>query len=495
MRVPVPDRFTAKPALLFIAALFTAQLLVGTDLLFCLLTAVYVVLFVLGFNAAGGLLYPSGAFIFFNGTLTAIFGLILKCFLGEPGEKFLLSPTTTMLAYCGGMAAMALAAFLTARLRPKKGLLADIGTGEMMKRSAIGCLFFGMFLGLTTNSAAEGTVGSAFRQINHFIQMAILLATAYEIHRSGGQRSTNWIVWAGGAWYLGTGLITFGKEGMFIGTLTWAVAAVALGYDFKFKQLLGMGIAGFLLVYYLVPYSQYVRNYKTGVRSQDLQIALHYLGDLGQTRRLFLEQDESHDITGEPHLFGKPEGFLDRMNMLAYDDALINFTDNGYVYGILPTLESYANIVPHFLWSSKPSFAFGNDFGRELGVITADDTSTGISFSPVGDAYHEATWYGVLGLWPVIVFLFFFFTDSLTGSARKAPWALLPISLVSHTAPEGLMQGTIFLTTYGIISLIVIVLFSRFVLPAITAVFTGTGRGRLGTFTSAPPSVATGPRA
>ena len=38
------------------------------------------------------------------------------------------------------------------------------------------------------------------------------------------------------------------------------------------------------------------------------------------------------------------------------------------------------------------------------------------------------------------------------------------------------MQGTIFLTTYGIVSLVVIVLFSRYVLPAITAVFTGTGR-------------------
>ncbi len=490
MRVPVPDRFAAKPALLFIASLFAVQLLVGTDLLFCVLTAAYVGLFVLGFNAAGGLLYPSGAFIFFNGTMTAIFGLVFKCFLGEPGEKFLLSPITSMLAYCGGMGGMALAAFLTTRLRPKRGLLAHIGAGEMMKRSAIGCLFFGIFVGITTNSAGEGTVGSAFRQINHFIQMAILLATAYEIHRSNGKRSTNWIVWAGGAWYLGTGLITFGKEGMFLGTLTWAVAAVALGYDFRPKQLLFMGIAGFLLVYYLVPYSQYVRNYKTGVRSQDLQIALQYLGDLGETRRLFIEQDESHDITGEPHLFGKPEGFFDRMNMLAFDDALIQYTDNGYVYGILPTLESYANIVPHFLWPSKPSFAYGNDFGRELGVITEDDTSTGISFSPIGDAYHEATWFGVLGIWPVIAFLFFFFTDSLTGSARKAPWALLPISLVSHTAPEGLMQGTIFLTTYGIVSLVVIVLFSRYVLPAITAVFTGTGRGRLGTFTPAGTSAA-----
>ncbi len=489
MRLPVPERFKPRPAALFILLVFLGQQVTGTDIQFSLLTSAYLTLFVVGFNIGGGLLYPSGAFIFFNGVLTAILGLCFKILLGVPGEKFLLNGNKTMLCYCAGMLSMVVAIGVSTRLRTRTGLLANIAAGPTMKRAAVGCLFFGIFLQVLTATSSEGSLGSAFRQINHFVPVAILLATTYEIKRSDGKKSVNWIVLTAIAFLFSLGLLSFGKENMFLGVVTWMVAAVSLRYDFGFKQIAALVLAGTFLVYYMVPYSQYVRTFSTESRSENFATALHYLSDLSETRALFLASEEKRDITGEPHLFGTPEGFMDRLNMLAYDDALISYTDEGYVFGLLPTFYSYANIIPHFIWAGKPSFAYGNNFGRELGVITEDDLTTGISFSPVGDAYHEATWFGLLVVWPLVIFLFFFTTDSLTGSARDSPWALLPITLVSHTAPEGLMSGTIFLTTYGILGLLITVWFAKYLLPIAAGVITGAERTRVRALPDLRPAI------
>ena len=130
MRVPIPERFGARHTALFITLVFLGQQVVGTNIVFSCFTSLYIALFVLAFNVAGGVLYPSGAFIFFNGILTCIFGLVFKIFMGEPGEKNLREGTKSMLCYCGGMLAMLIAASVTSRLRPKRGLLAGIAAGD-----------------------------------------------------------------------------------------------------------------------------------------------------------------------------------------------------------------------------------------------------------------------------------------------------------------------------------------------------------------------------
>lgn len=473
MRLPIPERFSTRAAVIFVLLLFLGQQIAGTDIAFSLLTALYVVLFVIGFNLGGGLLYPSGAFIFFNGVLTAIFGLTYKVFRMEPGEKYLFSGDKSMLVYCGGMFSMVVAVALNRKLRPKRGLLGGIASGKAVKHAAIGFLVVGAVIESLTWKTTEGSFASAFQQINHFIPMAIVLAVIHEIQRSNGRRSTNWVVYAGGLLMLSEGLLRFSKEGMFTGPVTWLVTVIAMGYNFTRRQIVVCGLGAFLMMYYLVPYSQYVRNYNTGTTSGNFTTAVQFLGNLGETRSLYLSTLEEHDTTGEPHLYGTPQGFFDRLNMFAFDDALINYTDQGNVFGLLPTYSSYINIVPHFIWKDKPAFLFGNVFGREIGVIPDEDETTGISFSPTGDAYHEATWFGVLVVWPMVAFLFFFLTDSLTGSAREAPWALLPIILVSHQAPEGTMSGTIFLSTYGIVALLALVGFAKYLLPLLSSIIPG----------------------
>ncbi len=473
MRIPIPERFSAKFVVVFISLFVLGQQIVGTDALFSLLTAIYLALFFIGCNVGGGILYTSGAFIFFNGMLTAIVGLAYKTILLQPGEKYLLSPNTTMLAYCCGMFSMVIAVSVSNRLRPKRGLLADVAAGDRMKQAAIGCFLVGAVLSLVTANSGPGTLGSALREINRFPLMAILFAITWQMQRTNGKSSTNWVFWAAEAWLFALGAISFSKEGMFTGPVIWVIATVALGYNFSKKQIVGGVLATFVMLYYLIPYSQYVRNFRVESRAGNLEIGLKYLVNLNETRRLYDETLGDHDITNEPHLFGAPQGFLDRINMLAFDDALINYTDQGNVFGVQPTFDAYSNIVPHFIWKDKPVFAYGNLFGRQIGVIDENNTGTGISFSPAGDAYHEAQWFGVLIVWPLVAFLFFYVSDSLAGNARDSPWALLSISIAPHAAPEGMLGGIIFLTTYGIAGLLLVAWFVRYVLPLTNGLFGG----------------------
>ena len=153
------------------------------------------------------------------------------------------------------------------------------------------------------------------------------------------------------------------------------------------------------------------------------------------------------------HYYNQKHGMLDRLQMISWDDALIDTTEQGHVYGLYPVLFSFVNVVPHFLWRDKPIIALGNLYSHEIGIShggqDSDDTTTGISFSPTGDAFHEARWLGVLVVAPLLWFLCFFGMDWLCGDTRRSPWGLLMLASCAHIAPEGMLDGPIHLITYG----------------------------------------------
>ena len=429
-------------------------------------------------------MYLSGAFIFFNGILSAILGLTVKCLVNEPGESHLASPIVTMLAYCTAMAGMGLAGYLSHRIRRKNSLLPAMAEGDMMKHAAQGCLALGILVQLLTlfGNHASGSILSVLRQLNYFTLMAILLATVYEVRRTGGTRSTNWVVFIGGIWLFCFGLVGFSKEGMFTPLVLWLLPSIAMGYNFSKKQLIVGAFVVLFGFYYLVPYSQVVRNFRSENNSllEDIHTAEFYLSDLKETRKLYLVSAENgDDYESAPHFYRESQGLFDRLEMLAYDDALITVTDQGTPFGLGPVYFTYINIVPHFLWPSKPTIGFGNVFAHEIGVLAENDETTGISFSPVGEAYHEAAWWGVGLLLPGIVFLLFLVTDSLAGDVRISPWGFLPISVAVNVAPEGGLTGAISMTTYGAVVLILVALLSRYVFPLLWPLVIGGSRTRV----------------
>ena len=481
MRFPLPERFKLRGTIIFIVAVVLAQQIEKTDVTFSLLTAIYIALFTIGFNVGGGLYYLAGAYIFFNGAFSCIFGILFKILVGEPGDSNLLLPVKTMEAYCLGMAGMVVAAALSRRLVPRRGLLANMAAGDAMKKAALGCLIVGILIQLVTSSGVGSTasISSALGQINHFIQMAIILGTTYEIRHSNGKRSSNWIVWTAGLWLFVFGVIVFSKEGMFISLFSWFIPAVVLRFDFSRKQIIGGFAAAFIIIYYLVPFSQYGRQLRTENGGGNATGALALLSHPQATRQLYLEQQQDEDINGAPHYYNDAAGLADREQMLAYDDAIINYAEQGNFRGFTPTIEALENIIPRFLWSGKPATLTGNEYGHEIGVLSEDDFTTGISFSPVGDAYHQEGLLGVIVVIPFITFLLFIVGDTLAGDTRVSPWGLLLIALSSNAAPEGLVSGTVYLASYGAFAVVFIALLSRYVLPVFANLLTGSERTRV----------------
>ena len=451
MRIPAPDRLNLKHVAIFVTLMFVGQELEGTDFVFASLTAVYTVLWATAFNATGGIRYASGAYIFFNGFLNVIVGLGYKVLLGQAGDRNLQAPRATMVVYCVGMAALFVAAIVARALRTQKPLLAGLRSTEDYRHAAIICLVVGVLISGITTLGGGNSVVSMLRQINKLPQLAIMLATIYEIRRSNGARSLNFVGILSILFVFALGLISFGKEGMLLGFAAYIIAAVIEGYNFPRKQLVGTVVAFAFFSYYLVPYSQLVRNYRVATVSGNLVVAIHYLSNLQATREEYKTAIADFSITDEPHLYDEREGFMDRLIILPADDNLINYTNKGNVFGFFPTYASYANLVPHFLWASKPEFNTGNVYAHELGELADEDNTTGISFSASADAYHQGKWLGLLLLLPFDIFLYFIITDTVVGSARWAPWVLIPILDITEIGSQGGLSSPVYLSFYGIL--------------------------------------------
>ena len=472
MRIPIPERLPPAKVAVFIAIIFVGQQLAGTDIFFSLLTSFFIGLWAAALNAAGGIGYTSGAYIFFFGIFTAVLGLTVKTFLFEPGEKNLLDPRSTMLCYCVGMTGMLVAAVVSRGLRLKEPIIRNFDNLRAMKQGAVTCLVLSMVLAIVATGIQQtGSILSALQQFNRFQLMAVVLGTAYEVQHSQGKRSFNWIVITSILTDTSFGLLYYSKEGILIGPTAWFITAWLNGFNFPRKQLAGCLLAGFFTVYYLTPYAQYVRGFKGTTKSENLAIAIHYLSDLSETRRLYYQElTDYHDLSEDPHLYDERIAFLDRAIMLPPDDALINLTDQGRVYGIDPSIQAYLNVIPHIIWKSKKAVNTGNDYGHELGGLAEDDVTTGISFSPVADAYHQAKWLGLLLLMPVDLFLAFIIADSVAGSAKTSVWAILPIIEVSHSAAESGLNGCVYFCTQWIIAMGLLVFVTKYAMPYIIRV-------------------------
>ena len=322
-----------------------------------------------------------------------------------------------------------------------------------------------VFTGFGMNSA--GTVLSALRQIAGFPEMAIILATTYEIRHTQGRRSINWVTAVSIGIGIFYGLVYFGKTPLLSGVTLWIITASIQGYNFKKGQIIGVAAAFLFIMYYMVPYSQYVLTLgsATGSLRENIPVAIEYLSDLPRTRRLYLEIINDADVNDGPHLYDRNEGFLDRLIIVAIDDDLVHYTDQGNVFGLAPTLSAIGNLVPHVLWKDKPDLNSGNDYAHELGLLPEEDHTTGIAISVSVDAYHQAKWLGILLLLPCVLFFCFILCDSIAGNARVSPFAILPIFVLFNDGVSGGIGGPIRVGTYGMISLLAIYWVTRRVTP------------------------------
>ncbi|HZY64171.1 MAG TPA: hypothetical protein VFE38_16760 [Edaphobacter sp.] len=486
MRLPFPESIPIRYAVVFAGLLSAAQLLQGTPASFSLYSFLFIVIATLAFNVAGGFTRPSGGYVFFYAVLAIILGLFWKAFLGEPADSNLRAPLLTMQASVGGVTGMLFAAYVSRKLTPRRAFLENMIRGKDMRSAALGCMIVGVIMSfvLSVIPYSSGSFLSALAQLDRFLPVAMILAVIYQIRKSGGTSSMNAIVWISGGVIFLSGLFGFSKQGMFTPPLCWLAAAASQRY-----KVSGYQIAGFILLmgsmaYYLVPYSQYGRSFmannnlnleKSEIIEANIGTSIHFLSDLGDVRQKYEQMAVAVRSDVDPFYFDTPQGLFDRLQMISMDDALVNLTEQNGSFGFLPVIMDFENLIPHFLWPGKPTVHFGNLYAHELGMLTDEDITTGISFSPIGEAFHLGRWIGIFLVMPALWIMLFTLIDSLCGDVRKSPWGLLAIVLFAHIAPEGGIDGPIYMLGYGAAGIIFAALAAAYVMPVLGSIFAGGG--------------------
>jgi len=491
VRLPFPERVPLGYAVSFAAILSAVQLIQGTDAAFSLCSFLFIVVAAVAFNMAGGLTRPSGGYVFFYSILAVILGLSWKAFIGEPSDSNLTQPLLTIEATLGGMVGMCFAVFVSRKLAKKAPLLPNLADEDLLQAS-IGCMITGLFLTAVINFVPHenGSIISAFGQLNGFLPLGMILGVIYEIRKSGGTRSVNLPVLISGGAIFFIGVVNFSKLGIFTPLLCWALAAASQRYRLAVYKLIGLTLIVIFMVYYLVPYSQYCRVFKvtpstaaeTGVElspasafRQNMETSFSYLTRLDEVRQLDRQQETPlARVDGVPAYYNTPQGFFDRLQMLSMDDAIINVTEQRGAFGLAPMVFSFENWIPHVLWPGKPSQGLGNIYAHEIGMIGADDLTTGISFSPMGEGFHLARWVGILLILPILWIVLFTLFDSLCGDIRAAPWGLLVIVTFAHLAPEGGLSGIIYMLWFTNLSVVFAALAAIYILPLLGYLATGS---------------------
>jgi hypothetical protein len=465
-----------KAVFWFAAILCAIQLSQKTDGMFALACFFFILVAGLAFNVAGGFRYPTGSYVFFYSMLTVIVGISWKAVLGEPADSNLIEPLLTISVYLVGMCMMLVAVFLSRKLVTKRAILERMITDSNMQTATVGCMITGYLIILVEVSIPGGTgsVISAINQVNRFLPLAMLLGVINSIRRSGGTRSVNLPVLVSGTGLLVMGLLGFSKEGIITPFICWLIAASCQRYRMSRAQIAMCIIATVFIVRYLVPYSQYGREYRNEESfTGNVQVSLSFLTDLGYVREQYLAEQADRVEQENLAYFNTPQGFFDRLQELSIDDALIHHTAQFGTIGIYPIIFGFENLVPHFIWKDKPTILYGNVYAHEIGLLAEEDTSTGVSFSPTSEVYHLAGWTGLLLIAPAIWTVLFALFDSLCGDLTKSPWGLLVMLLYSHTAPEAGITGLIYSFGYTTIAIVLAAVLGAYVMPVVGTFFIG----------------------
>jgi hypothetical protein len=487
VRLPFPERVPLFPTLVFALVLCSLQQLESTSVLFSTCTFGFILIAAIAFNIVGGLSRPSGGYIFAYTLLVVLIGVTYKVIVGEPGQSNLQQPDTTILVYLGTITSMLVAAYLSKRFRLKKSLIPQFKSDGDLGRASLSCLVVGvvaLVYGLTRKGdTANGSFFSAFQQLNAFLPLAIVLGVVYKVRASGGKRSFNLAALLSLIISFFFGVVSYSKQGMFTPFVCWFIAAASQRYKVSVVQIGGILLAIAFVTYYLVPYSQFGRTYYVPEASfsQNFKSNVFLLSNLGAVRKAYnASSAELYTGTDYSRYYNDPQGLVDRLQMITPDDLIISYTENGGTFGLAPTLFSYENLIPHFLWKDKPTIQFGNIYAHEIGILPdEDDVTTGISFSPSGDAFHQARWSGIFLLLPVLLFVFFVVLDSFCGDCRTSPIALIALIGTFHAAPEGgvteIIRGP-FVTTGGtwIVACIVV-----YLMPLMANLLAGPARNAI----------------
>ena len=463
MKVTLPTHVPMRYVFPAVGVLCALQVLEGTSVYTSLAYCAFIVVMSDAFNACGGLVYPSGAAIFFIGLLTVTVGGLVKTVLGEPLDSNVLAAQRTMLVYLVGACSLWLASRINARIRRKRPFLQSLQIHDRFQQAAMGAALIGQFGAILVPIAFI----ASFNQLNSFLPLAIMLAVYGTARKSDGWRSFSilaLVVWTWATLFFG--VFAFSKQGMFTGSVAWALGATIAGYWMTTRRLVFIGAFAISMSVFLTPISQMGRIYRDDPDAHDkaLDMLLHPL----RTREEYQAQAAEQLLNSDAyHWFNESHGLLDRLTVLPIDDALIHLTDQGHSATIFPIETYVVNMIPRYFVGEKTTLRWGNAYAHEIGMLGTDDMTTGISFSPFADAYHCVQWWGVTLVMLPSFLMMFWVMDSLTGSTKHTFWASIYILWLAHGAAEGMMNVPFAAVSVIMIMVILAAFLATYILPLV----------------------------
>ena len=467
--------------LIFAIPLFCVQQFEHTSIIFSLLFFGFVVLGNFAFNAAGGFSKASGAYVFLYAMLIAIVGVTWKAVLGEPADSYLKVPNLMMAAYTVSMALLLLVILVNKRLTSGlRSFAMGMGMGELnYSLAALGCFVTTVFLQVmnSTIGAQPGGLLAIVNQLNQLMPVAIILGTIGAMVESDGRRSINFISGlAMGVTFI-QGMLNFSKTAMLTPLACWVVAACYVHFNLRMRHLIALATAG-VLTFTVVPLIAGGRNLVPPDGAGFEQRAQIVYGILTNLKAAHADEEQSAEAAAESPTtiayYNSSQGFMERLTIIGPDDAFFNYSAKGNFIGYTPIIEDYENFVPHFILPNKPVPINGNYYAHLIGGFLApDDFSTGISFSPVAEAYQIDGWISICLLLPAVWLMLLFVTDYICGDLRQSPWGLLMVVVFAHAAAESMVGSLIYITFYGSLALVLAILFSTRIAPIIGVLFYG----------------------
>jgi hypothetical protein len=459
--------------------LFVVQQFQHTGLVFSVLFFAFVVMANIAFNVGGGFSRASGAYVFLFAMLTIVIGVVWKAVLGEAADSNLLAPQLDLACYTASMMMLLLVILANKVIT---GKAQGIARGEIdYTLAALGCLIPAMAQTLLNalGAGGPGSVLSALNQLTQFYPLATILGTIGAIKDSGGRRSVNFVSGFSLGLALLLGTLAFSKQGMLTPLVCWLIAAAFMRFKLRAVHFIAIPLCA-VFAFSVAPLLAGGRIYvaEDGSYPARAAIAWNILTHLGQVRQDQIDSNNAQvESQGHVGYYNRPQGFFERLSILSTDDTFFNYTDHGHYIGYRVVLENYENFIPHFLLPDKPVPVGGNFYAHEIGGFLADaDDSTGISFSPVAEAYHIGGWPGIFILLPAIWLSLFAGVDYICGDLRRSPWGLLVVLLFSHAAAESLLGGLIWISVFGNLGIILAILYTTDFAPVLGALFYGGNR-------------------
>ena len=479
MRLSLPTRVPLTKAFVFALLFFCVQQLEHTGVLFSLLYFVFLILSVVAFNIAGGFTRTSGAYIFWYSTLIVIVGVTWKAMVGEAADSNLFTPLLDMSLYAASMVMLLLVTLMNKKIDFRSmGVGRGFSTGELNYTGAgLGCLivWFGIIYADVLFGQAPGGIVSALNQVNVFGTLGLILGTIGAIKDSGGRRSTNWITIITLCYMGYLGVTSFSKQAMLTPMVCWIVGAFYSRLKVRFVHVVAF-VAMAAVSFSFVSKLSASRDLAEGLDETQRAALVVYLATHWSVLDAHVKDHEDM-ITdnGVGGWYNTPQGSLiERLSMIPPDDALFAYTAKGHYEGMAPVVEYFSNLLPHFLRPNKESTYSGNMYAHEMGFgLAADDTTTGISFSPVAEAYHCEGWGGIFWLLPVIWVMLFSSVDFIVGDMVKYPCGMLVVVWFGHAVPEQLLGGMIYFLGYGNFGMLLAIVVVTRIAPILGALFMG----------------------